>query len=257
MDCENLTFLSLLRGSFGAFWTIGNSALKNLSPKGGFMAWVGADVFKNDADRTDTYSVLSYTTMALPLDLFSTWGNVTSMMSAFSGMTFYTRPGYMQRLDFSHCLKLENLTGTFSQMSLNRLPIINSRKLAAIGSICSGGSITEVRSDDILPNEDGVAIYSNQAFSYAKGIKIFEFFNGFVKYDSYFMKTAEFANGAYMQIFETVPPSVTSDSLPPVSVLSSKDVWLYVPDESLDRYKDASVWRSLKDRMKPASEKSV
>jgi hypothetical protein len=256
MDCENLTFLSLLRGSFGAFWTIGKSALKNLSPKGGSMAWVGADVFKNDADRTNVDYVLSGTKMALPLDLFSTWGNVTSMVYAFSEMTFYTRPGYMQKLDFSHCLKIKSLGYAFRKMNFNRLPIINSRKLTDIQGICYYASITEIRSDDLLPNEDGVAISTNQAFDSIKGVKIFEFFNGFTKYDKWFLDVPSFEQGAYMQIFETVPPTV-ADSLPSVSALSSKNVWLYVPDESLDRYKDASGWRSLKDRMKPASEKPV
>jgi hypothetical protein len=256
MDCENLTFLSLVNAHFGAFWTIGNSALKNLSFKSmGFLAWIGDDVFKNDVGRTSADDVFYGTRMALPLGLFSTWKNVTSMVNTFRSMTFYPRPGYMQRLDFSHCLKLKSLCNTLSEMRLNRLPIINSRKLTDIRSICYNSTIEEIRSDDILPNEDGVAINSDTAFNYARGIKIFEFFNGVTKYNGSLMPNVIFENGAHMQIFETAPPIV--GYLPTAKTLSDKDVWLYVPDESLEIYKGATGWKALSERMKPASEKPV
>jgi hypothetical protein len=259
-DCENITSLSFTSGHLGAFWTIGNSALKNLSFKSMlYMTWVGADVFKNDIERTNADDVFYATKMAFPLGLFSKWGNVTSIGSTFREMTFYTRPGYMQRLDLSPCLKLAVLGYAFSgsKQLCNRLPIINSRKLTNIQGLCYKNDIKEIRSDDLLPNEDGKFISNSYAFENIQGVKIFEFFNGFTKYDSGFLLSVTFEQGAHMQIFETVPPTVASNSLPTATVLSLKNVWLYVPDESLDRYQIASGWRSLKERMKPASQKPV
>jgi hypothetical protein len=260
MDCENLTFLSL--GNyicFGAFWTIGNSALKNLSfrnvPK---IAWIGDDVFKNDIARTNADYVLAGTKMALPPGLFFRWINVTSMQYAFEKMTFYSRPGYMQRLDLSPCLKLTSLYNTCREMVSDRLPVIKNKKLTDIWNMCYEGSIKEIRSDDILPNEDGTIINTQAAFYKNQGVKIFEFFDGMTTFHSTFISNIAFEKGASMQIFETIPPTISSYyALPTAKTLSDQDVWLYVPDESLELYQGATGWNGISDRMKPASEKPV
>jgi hypothetical protein len=144
---------------------------------------------------------------------------------------------------------------------MDRLPIISSKKIKNISYMCHNNYTREVRGGDIPANEDGAVINTDSAFYNMNNDtdrRIFEIPDSLTNLGSYFLSgnsNTGWDNGGFIQVFQTVPPTITATSFHPVSYLSQCGVFIYVPDESLNAYKTATNWSAWASIIKPASEK--
>jgi hypothetical protein len=245
---------------YAAFWSIGNSKINQGNYFVSYLneyyiEYAAADMFKYCGARTDFNHAMRSCGNLVEMEsgIFDTWVNATNLTGTFEYFTWVGKP----RIDLSHCTKITNLSNAFQYSQMDRLPVIESRKITSISYFCQSTYIHEIRRGDIPANEEGASINSGYAFYVLSsgGNNIFEFPDAITSLGSRFLYGSSWSSGDIIQIFQTVPPIAQSDSLPTLSSLESAGVFIYVPDESVDAYKAASYWSDLASRIKPASEK--
>lgn len=260
-----------------AYWSIGNSKVKNLSFYScTYLVYVGL-VFKNDVERnsferalmycyymgsvpeglldncvnaTDFGSFLYHSASAVPANLFAKCTKATDFSSCFGRGRIKEIPAGL----FANCPDAKNFSGCFYDCSINEIPadlFANNHKIILFGGDFGTGCFQSC--DNITQIPEGLFDHLETAQGFGSTFKECSKLLS-VKLPTNFTDLGNYTfqrctSLLYIIASTEVPQTIGADIFS-----GTNNCPIYVPDASVDAYKTATNWTTYADRIKPMSD---
>ncbi len=264
-------FVQKLRAENGAFWSIGNTQIKNMSFNYSLYAFIGNDVFKNDGARENFSSVMenNYSLKEIEAGTFDGLTNAKYMKKLFSGTSAKSLPKGIFR-DKQYLLDLSHVLASFSGYldPEDTEAFIDCKKVHNWSNSFNGKALAKFKriKKGFLPDlEVNYTTITDNMFwqQPLKSIYIPSGFNcigtNFVCLTSaYSIENENFTTVMeYLEFESVIPPILYADSFPSIDQWQQIGTKIYVPDIAVNEYKQATNWSIWADVILPVSQKPV
>ena len=219
---ENITRANSTKAYLIAYWSIGNSNVNNLTFNGFNLMNAVGDVFKNDVSRTDFSSV------------FNECRNLKIIYESL----------------FSKCIEATNFGSSFAWCGLKTIPknmFKNQNKVTNFFQAffrCTALLSMPADTFDFCPSVTNL----RQVFQNCTSLK-----GGYMPAND---NTPNYSG--MFSACDSLQFIVSKSEIPPIFDHSGiADFNVYVPDESVELYKTASVWSRFSDRIYPMSKFAI
>lgn len=276
---SNITYAMSDTESMVAYWSIGNSKIRDITFNGCSKLNFFGDVFKNDATRTSINSLFQGCAIySIDLSPLAVLVNVSDASNLFrnaklrsvdlSPLTTLVNVKKAASL-FQACFNLTSIDLTPLSSWVNvtdasyllnycaRMPSIDLTPLSSWVNVTDAsamlGSLSELSSVDLTPLSSWVNVIKASRLFYATSPLRFVDLTPLAKWTKMTENGEMFilvSNLSFISILATPPFPLTSGAFK-----TYNDCPIYVPDDAVDTFKTATNWSAYADRIKPISEK--
>ena len=278
-NCTEITACNGTKSCLAAYWSIGNSKVKDLSFSGCSKLIYFGFVFKNDKERTSLYFLLNDCTALTSVDLTPLAGmvKVTNLYGLLCRCINLTSVDLTPLAGMVNVVDLSSLLSACPALtSVDLTPLAGMVKVYSINSMFRDCGITTV---DLTPLA-GMMKLTSFYFLFAECMNLayidlsplagmvnvtsfdymlYRCYNlisidltplaGMVKATKFNYILNSCYKLTYVLIANTTPWVISSNSFE-----STNNCPIYVPDESLETYKIATNWTTYADRIKPMND---
>lgn len=257
VEIKNHTGITSCIGSSScliAYWSIGNSAVKNITFSYCSKLKYFGNVFKNDSDRTDASQLLQGCSGLTSVDLTPLAGctNVTKASNLLFNCSGLTSIDLTPLAGWTNMTKANNLLYNCSGLtSIDLTPLADWTNVTEASQLLHGCSgLTSV---GLTPLAGWTNVkYADRLLRDCSGLTSVDLtpLAGWTKMTSNSSLLLSCLKLTSISILADIPFTLSSDSLS-----NGNSCPIYVPDSAVDTYKSATNWTAYSSRIKPISEK--
>ena len=237
-----------------AYWSIGNSGVKNITFKSYYELKYIGNVFKNDSDRTDAGQLFQSCRNLTSIDLtpLAGWTNVTKANNLLYNCSGLTSIDLTPLAGWTNVTNASGLLSSCSGLtSVDLTPLAGWTNVTEASSLLSGCyGLTSVGLTPLAGWTNVTSVYS--LLSGCSGLTSVDLtpLAGWTKMTLNWNLIGSCRNLTFISVLADIPFTLSSDSLN-----NGNNCPIYVPDSAVDAYKSATNWSAYSSRIKPISEK--